>query len=192
MMRILLSTTGLLLLAGCVSAPTGPPEQVATSIVAAIDEDDDTAAEELWDRNAEESSEYRQQMYPVLYDAATERYVRGDVTGSTELLRFMAEHYPDAPAVAQAYAYSLFILRSGQLDPDPELVEELEVALEEARRHVPGGPAWFDLMETQVAIDRGRLTDANEAYNRFRVAWDGTPESLRPYVEDLGRYLDSH
>jgi hypothetical protein len=43
-----------------------------------------------------------------------------------------------------------------------------------------------------VRIDRGDLAGARAAFERFVLRWNGQPEALAVYVEDVDRYLASH
>ncbi len=168
----------------------GPPDQVATEIVRALDEGRTDEAHDLFD-DASGSEAMRQQLYPLLYEAAQDRYVRGDATGSTELLRFLSKEYPSAQAVQRALLSSLFLLRGEQDSPTPELTARLEKSLKAVRAQ-SRPPVWTDLVETQLLIDQGRLTEALASFERFAGAWDGQPEAIAIYVDDIERYLASH
>jgi hypothetical protein len=179
------------LAAGCAAAPAGPPDQVAARIVVDLDRGESDDARELW-KGVAARPEHRERIYPILYQAARERYSRGDVAGSSRILRFMEPRYPDALAVRQALLYSLFVERALMEAPDPKLVAAIEEGLADVREGSAQLPAWVDLVATQTAIDQNRLSEARESFGRFRSQWQGEPQELALYVEDLERYLTSH
>ena len=181
----------LALLAACqtTSGPSGSPEEVAARIVTAVDEGRVADAAALFE-DAAANEDLRQKLYPRLYEEAEDRFASGDAAGATALLRLMAAVYPDADAVQRALLYSLFQLR-GQSDATPELLAETDAALETVRSQ-PNPPVWVDLVTAQLRIDQGRLAEAQTAYARFAGAWDGEPEAIAIYVEDVERYLASH
>lgn len=184
---------GAALFAGsCASTPraTGSPEQVAARILTALDERRADDAGELFDDVAA-SETHRQQIYPVLYEAAQDRYARGDASGSSTLLTFLADAYPDAQAVRRALLYSLFLERAQADAADPALLERMEAAVRSVRSQ-PRPPIWADLVETQLRIDQGRLAEALDSFERFAGAWNGLPEAIGIYVDDIERYLASH
>jgi hypothetical protein len=185
--------TALLLclgLAACASAPSGTPIEVADEIVAALDAGQTARAESLFEGVAGDE-EYRDRIYPVLFEAARDRYGASQGERSSALLEFAAEHYPDSLAVREALVYSLFLERAGTR-PDRELLDRTDRALEALRERRGELPPWAGLVETQQAIDRGELDQARDAYVRFRSRWDGRPEALGTYVDDLERYLTTH
>lgn len=177
--------------AACVSAPPGPPEEVAASLVADLDESRVDAAAERFDRVAGHA-EYCEKLYPILYEAARERFDDGDCARSAELLRFMAPRYPDASAVREALLYSLFLVRAEQDPPQADLLEETDRVLAELRSCDAELPVWVDLVEAQQAADCARLPEARDALARFQDRWEGRPSTLLVYVEDLERYLSSN
>jgi hypothetical protein len=182
-----------LLLASCLSSgasPSGSPDNVADQIVNALDDGRVDDASDLFE-NVAASEEYRQKIYPLIYEAAQDRYVRGDAAGSTALLRFMASEYPEADAVQRALLFSLFQLRGQQSAPSPELISEMEATVK-AVRSQSRAPVWVDLVATQLLIDQGRLSEALDTFERFAGSWDGQPEAIAVYVEDIERYLASH
>ncbi|TDJ72748.1 MAG: hypothetical protein E2O39_06155 [Planctomycetota bacterium] len=179
-----------LVLAACASTPAGPPADVAHEIVAALDVGRVEAADDAF-AAVGERAEYRDKIYPVLFTAAGERFETGE-GDAVPLLRFLAAHYPDAIAVREALVYGLFLERAEQVTADPELVQELETTAAELRERGAPATPWLDLVDAQVAIDRGRTTEARVAFDQFLVAWNGSPNELWPYVEDLERYLTTH
>ena len=193
-MRTLVTTVlvTLPLFVSCASTskPSGSPDKVATEIVNALDDGRVDDAASLFE-NVSKSEEYRQKIYPLIYEAAQDRYVRGDAAGATALLSFMAEEYPDADAVQRALLYSLFLLRGQQDTASSELLEQMERSVSAVRAQ-SRPPAWVDLVATQLLIDQGRLGDALDTFERFAGSWDGQPEAIAIYVEDIERYLASH
>jgi hypothetical protein len=190
-MRILLSLSLLLAWASCTASPKPPPDQVARSVIAALDQHDEPEAIRLFETSSEQPTD-RDKMYPVLYAAASERYLQGDFSGSASLLRFTAQRYPEARAVREALLYSLVLQRAEQSSPDPALLREIEQLLEEIQ-DTPGAPfPWLDLVATQHFIDRQCWSDARHALQRFETAWSGSPPGLSMYVEDLQRFLEGN
>jgi hypothetical protein len=173
----------------CQSAPTGPPEEVAGEILLAIESDQPARARDLFDRSGADS---RESMYPILFSAAQERYERSDSTGAVELLRFMAERYPEGSSVRQALLYGLMVRRARQDVATVEEVSETDEILKSLRAGSATLPLWVDLVEAQQRIDQDRLPEARQAFDRFLAAWDGQPVELMVYVEDIDRYLTSH
>jgi hypothetical protein len=182
----------LLLLAACASSrtPSGSPDKLATEIMNALDDGRVDDAVNLF-ADVSKSEEYRQKIYPLLFESAQDRYVRGDAAGSTALLSFMAKEYPDADAVQRALLFSQFMLRGQQESASPELIEEMEQTVKAVRTQ-SRPPVWVDLVETQLLIDQGRLNDALDSFERFAEGWDGQPEAIAVYVEDIERDLASH
>lgn len=169
-------------------ALTGPPEEVGDGIVAALAEGDTERAAYMYDR-IERDPEYREQIYPTLFDAARDRYIGNDFEGAADVLRFMLPRYPQAMAVKEAMAYSLFLQRASTGRADG--ARELEELLESLGNRPIGSSPWIALVETQVAIDRGDDAAALDGFDRFLAHWNGGPAELAVYVDDLGRYLTS-
>ena len=176
-------------LAGCVTVPSGPPDQLAAEVLAAIDEERVDDARALFEPVSGDAS-YREKMFPILFEGASQRFEAGDTAASTRVLRFMDEGWPDARGVDEALVYSLFLERARASEADPTVSAEIESAL--ADLTAEGAPVWVDLIRAQNAIDRGRLGEAREDYERFLTAWNGEPPALEAYVEDVGRFLASH
>ncbi len=177
----------LLLLTACMATPLGPPRQIGSEIVVALDAGNEDQAVDLFSR-ATKTGGARDLLYPVLFDDARGRYEAGEAEGAARILRFMRDRYPDARAVREALVYALFLERSNQAGPAPELSAQLARELEA----VDGRSPWVDLVRTQHSIDRGSTDDARVSFERFVSRWDGEPAQLMPYVEDLDRYLASH
>lgn len=182
----------LLVLAGCVTPASPPPEELANELITTLDEGKTKEARERFER-VEDDAEYREKVYPVLFGAARGRYQQGDGAGAAVLVRFLHEAYPDAVAAREALLYSLFLARASQETPDPALSAELEQLLADMRAGEGPLPVWVDLIEAQQGIDRGDTTGARAAYERFVAAWDRRPGDpvLEVYVDDIGRYLTS-
>lgn len=181
----------LTLVAACTSIPPQPPEDLAASLIEDLDNARGAAADERFAR-VQAQADYTDRLYPLLFQVARERYEGADPAQSVEVLRFMARHYPEARSVHEALLYSLFLVRGKQEQPDPELVREMSTVA--SALHGMGGraSAWLLLIDTQQAIDEGRLPDARTNLGAFVDAWNGEPQSLITYVEDLERYLSSH
>jgi thioredoxin-like negative regulator of GroEL len=176
------------LLAGCNSTPSGPPEELAPRIVTALDAGEDEEAAELFDAASAGDEE---RLYPLLYQAARGRYERGDGAGASRVLRFMAPRYPKARAIREAEVYALFLERAQAESATPELVAELEALVGEVRK-AGEPPLWIALVEAQLAIDRDEESRALESLASFQAGWDGRPEELAVYVDDLERYMSTH
>lgn len=184
----LLSLGGALL--GCNSVPTGPPEEVAPRIVALLDSGKTEDAQDLFDAAAR--GDGRERLYPLLYETARGRFERGEASGSTAVLRFMAQEYEKSAAVREALVYALFLQRAALEKPTPALLEETGAALAKLRANATEVPPWIELVQAQDAIDRGELRAAREAFARFRQSGQESPPELVTYVHDIDRYLSSH
>ena len=165
------------------------PESAASEMIVALDEGQSASAAGLFGKVREKD---RDRIYPILFNAAEDRYSAGEVDRSVEILRFMSPRFPEAVSVREALLYGLFLERSESVEANAALLEEMEQTLEELREKQSSAPVWYDLVETQVAIDRGKLDDARESFDRFLAGWSGTPARLELYVEDLTRYLTTH
>jgi hypothetical protein len=182
--------TWVVLLAGCASTPVGPPEEVAPRIVAALDAGKEHDAVELFEASAREKGA-AERLYPLLYEEARARYQKGESEPSARVLAFMSRRYPEALAVREALVYALFLERAESEVPAPELVAAIGTAIEELRK-AGASPPWIALVEAQQAIDRGEPDAARAAFAGFKQDWDGRPEELTVYVEDIERYLVPH
>ena len=173
--------------AGCATTPSGPPEEVAPKIAAALDEGRTKDAQGLFEGSTSDS----EQLYPLLYEEANTRYQKGESAHSAGVLGFMSKNYPKARAVREARVYALFLERAHDDVPSPELVKDLDSAVAELRKAGGETPHWIGLVEAQLAIDRGERPAAREAFAGFKKAWNGSPEELGIYVDDIDRYLNS-
>ena len=190
-MKTIVTAALILALTACVSpGPSGAPQEVAGEIVAAFDAGDTAKASELF-ASIDGNAEYLDKIYPVLFDAAGQRFGRGDGAGAVDILAEMARYYPGATAVREALAYALFLERGARETADPERVELLGTTLDDMRSAGSTSP-WMDLIETQLRIDQGDLAASRAAFDRFLQGWDGNPDDMWIYVEDLDRYLASH
>ncbi len=167
---------------------TGPPERIAAEIVVALEEGNSGEASNLFER-VQGDEDYRQQIYPVIYDAARNHYNAGETAQALDLLRFMVPRYPDARALREALVYSLFLERASAPSPEAGLARELDGAIEALAERSVGEAPWLALIETQTAIDRGQFPEARKSFERFLAGWQGGPEPVAAYVDDLGRYL---
>ena len=187
---ILFAAMSVGLLSGCTLAPLAPAGEVGTSILASLDDNDTDTAADLFSQAARRKG-YLDRIYPVLYEAAQDRFREGDSAGSARVLRFMASSYPNATAVREALLYALLIERSRATSAEQGLLDEMEQTLRDLRARSVSTTAWIDLVETQLSIDRRRLAEAREAFDRFLAAWNGEPAELAVYVEEIDRYLRS-
>src|SRR5262249_34445064 len=134
----------------------------------------------------------REQLYPLLYEAARSRYQGGDAAHAAAVLRFMERQYPNSSAVQEALVHALFLERAASEHPPADLVRELGDTLGHlAQRDSP----LIELARAQNAIDRGDLGAAREALARYRAKpldAGATSAELSVYVEDVDRYLKSH
>ncbi len=169
----------------CASAPAGPPSEVGGEIVLALDEGREARAQELFESSS--SADWRNRLYPVLFGTAGDRFSAGNSPSSTPILRFMHARY-ESESVEEALLYSLFVDRSRQSEPDPALVEELANVIATMRAKGSSGP-WLELAAVQNALDRGRPNEADPLFDQFLATWDGEPQTLQVYVEDLNRRL---
>jgi len=181
----------LALALSCVMTSSGTPNEVADEIVVMLDAGDVTGAERLLDR-ASRRGATAGKLYPLLYQSASERFGNADSPGAARILRLMVSRYESATAVREALLLCLFIERAKQAEPDKSIGDEIQTLLGELEQLPASTSPWLDLIATQQAIDRGSLEEAHIRLNRFRQAWDGKPESLLIYVEDMERYLESH
>jgi len=180
----------ILFIAACRTTPPGPPSQVGTDIVLALDEGRAADADRLFERSAQ-YRDHSDRIYPVLFESAHGRYTTGDFAGAAALLGFMGEHYPASAAVREAQLYALFLRRSQEGNADARLGAELDVTLDRVLSD-NSAPTWAHLVAAQHAIDRGDPERARSSLESFRARWDGAPASLLPYVEELERYLTTH
>ena len=173
------------------SASFETPEQAGQAILVALAEGRDADAARIHDAIASDPHD-REHLYPVLYESARGRYEAGEPESAARVLEFLVERHPAAVASREALVYALFLQRAELEVPDPTLNQRLEAAIDGLRASSPATPAWLELVETQLAIDAGRLDAARTSYDTFLGRWDGEPAALLVYVEDLGRYLASH
>lgn len=190
-LTVLSFLTATLLLAGsCAVAPPGTPDQVASDLLADVDAGRAGQARSSFQR-ATASGVDAERLYPILHGEAQARYEAGEHAGAARLLRFLTAVYPDAVGARQGLVYALFMERAGRPQADPEIAAELERELA-LLAGAPAAEPWLDLVATQNAIDQDRVDEARGHFDSFLAAWDGEPQELFVYVEDLDRYLASH
>ena len=177
-----------LALGACASTPTAPPREFAEAIAADLAAGRTEQASERYEDVADDE-DYREQLYPVLFDAARVRYEGGDGSGAAAQLRFLADVYPDSRSVHEALVYALFLQRSSNSESDPALVAELTDTLGRLATFDGAGTSFVDLVAAQAAVDRGDSDAARTALDRFLQTWDGLPVELMPYIEDLSRAI---
>ena len=73
-----------------------------------------------------------------------------------------------------------------------ELLDRIDEVAADLRSTATDLPVWFDLIETQQAIDRGNPARAKRSLELFLENWNGEPAELMVYVEDFERYLRMH
>ena len=181
----------LVLLGGCSLAPSDPPGEVASRILEDLEAERTQQAADRFDAVANDER-YRQVIFPVVYEAAGQRYRNEELKDAAGLLEFLNDRYPQAAAPREALLYALFIQRAGSEEPNPDTLARMETLIQEIRALSVSPPGWVDLAAAQNGIDRGRLSDSREAYARFRAEWSGDPPELAEYVTELGRYLETH
>jgi hypothetical protein len=181
----------LLALGACAGPRLGTPNEITQDVVAAVDEERTADAVEIMEAVGRRK-DLKDLVFPQLYSAAQMRYENGDPRGAAGILRALAAGYKKATSVRVGLAYSLFLVRAEATKPSPDEVAELATVLDEIDGMATSPPAWVRLARAQNSIDRGDLGAARDAMVLFRQEWDGTPQGLAPYVDDLDRYLSSH
>jgi hypothetical protein len=68
-------------------------------------------------------------------------------------------------------------------------VKDLDTAVAELRKAGGDTPHWIGLVEAQLATTAASGGRAQRA--GFKKAWNGSPEELGIYVDDIDRYLNS-
>jgi hypothetical protein len=136
--------------------------------------------------------DYREKIYPLLYEAARNRHRQADMAGAQTLLEFLAVRYAEAMAVREALLYVLFIQRGERERADPVALAKADRLLEELRAGRSELPVWVELVAAQQALDGNRPEDAQVALDRFRAGWNGEPKELSEYVVEIDRFLRTH
>jgi hypothetical protein len=175
----------------CVAPPLGSPREVATQIIQALDAGKSDQAAALYTRSSSDPN-YREKIYPVVYEAATMRYTTQDNAKALPLLRFLVDNYDRSMAARQALIYSMFVARGEQAEAKPKSVEAMSEAVKDFLNRTKNPPIWIALVQTQQSIDLGKLDTARDHLARFHAGWDGRPTDLAVYVDDLQRYLNTH
>ncbi len=171
--------------------PSQPPAVVGAQIVEHLKRGQQDEAAAAFSAAAP-YEEYREKIYPLLYEAARSRHGHGDMAGAQELLEFLNERYPKAMAVREALLYVLFIKRCEQDQTDAAALAKTDRLLKELRSGRAELPVWVELAAAQQAVDANRLEDAGAALQRFRQGWNGEPKELSDYVQELDRFLETH
>ena len=174
-----------------IQPPSQPPAAVGAQIVEFLKRGQQDEAAAAFSAAAP-FQEYREKIYPLLYEAARSRHRQADMAGAQELLEFLAVRYQDAMAVREALLYVLFIQRGEQARVDPVALAKADRLLEELRAGRAQLPVWVELAAAQQAIDGHRPEDARVALDRFRDGWNGEPKELSEYVVEIDRYLRTH
>lgn len=187
-MRILIACSFAALLSACASAPSQAPDELAVSLVADLEAGDRSAASKRF-KPVADNEEYRELIYPVLFDAARASYEAGNGESAVSLLRFLVDKYPAAQGAREAFLYALFLERGSVLEADEATNEEIQEQLDALREEGATPPNFVRLVAAQAAIDRGDMGAARSELDQFLAAWDGQPARLLPYVEDLTRYI---
>ena len=187
--RIGPAALGLLLLTGCYSLPSEGPGDYARNVENRLQQGDTEQAGVMFER-IEHDDQYRNVLYPVLFDASEEAFELGDYGKADTFLAFLANRYPEGPAVAEALAMNRFLWRSEMDEPDADFTQSLGQALEDLRLRTSEVPVWVDLAETQFHLDEGDERRAARTLEHFLDRWDGDPAELLPYVEDLQRAME--
>ena len=167
------------------------PEEATAAIVTAAEAGDKGEAIRIFDSFAR-SSVQRDRVYATLFEAASERYEEGRSADAARILDFVTGKYPNAIAAREALVYALFLERADSGEASDASMKAMRSAIEAVRSSTPTPSAWIDLAETQVAIDEGDLDAARRTFGEFLGDWNGTPDSIVLYVEDIDRYLQSH
>lgn len=181
-------------LAACASTRASSfagPKEAAVAILGALDEGRPDDANRIYGLFTA-SPERERSLYPVLYQAAQDRFETGQPGEAAAVLDLLVFRHPTAVGSREALVYSLFLERARAGSSSPDLEDRLEAAIAGVRASSPRVEPRVELAETQLRIDQGRLDEARDAFTRFLGTWDGEPGDLMPYAEDLNRYLQSH
>ncbi|MEM1451682.1 MAG: hypothetical protein AAF957_24730 [Planctomycetota bacterium] len=166
-------------------------EEATAAIVTAAANGNADEAERIFDSFAR-SSVQRDKVYATLYQAAEERYEAGRGQEASLILALVTKKYPKAAAAREALVYARFIERAESGSSSEESNREMRAAIDDLRASSGSAPPWVDLAETQLAIDEGDMDLAARSFETFLEGWNGQPESLALYVEDINRYLQSN
>ena len=185
---------GLLVAASCVSLGartfTSPTEATA-AIVESVDEGERQEASRIFDTFARGSTQ-REQVYAELFGTAEQRYRNKRAEGAADVLEFVCAKYPGAVNAREALVYARFMERAENGVPKVGQAEAMEAAIADYRSVADRPSAFVDLALVQLAIDDGDLGQAREDFRNFLGTWDGGSPEIMLYVEDLGRYLETH
>lgn len=181
------------LLAACQLTPSIDPTEAAGAIATKLASGELEDANRLFD-DVKRSSEHKEVVFAVVYKQSQGRYGQQDYATAERFLRFLVVHYPKAAAPREALLYTLFLgRRAGETTaPSEEVLKEMESLLKKLDASDRKLPVWRHLVAAQVAVDRGRTSDARDSLATFRASWDGSPPALRSYVDEIDRYLATH
>lgn len=175
--------------AACSSSKGARPAEAAGDIAVKLMAGEEREAEYRFN---DIDKDDRDVAYRVLYDQAHALHQERDYAGAATILRFLARHFESAAAPKEALLYMLFLERARTKKPlDPGAAKEVEQLVGKIRTR-DGAPAWVDLAAAQNAVDRNRPDAARAAIQRFESRWDGEPVSLRPYLTEIRRYLETN
>lgn len=166
------------------------PEEATVAIVESIDAGDDGEASRAFDSFARGSIQ-RDRVYAELYGTAEQRFDKGNTSGAAEVLEFVTLKFPGAVNAHEALVYARFVERAERGAATEEGTRALGEAIDGYRGVAAEPSAWVDLASVQHAIDAGNLAVARADFIRFVDGWDRQSADLMPYVEDLGRYLET-
>lgn len=186
-----ISVLSLMLFGACMGPRLGTPTQVTQDVVGATDEGRTEDAIDILEAVVRRP-DLRDLVFPQLYAVARERYEEGNPREAAGILRALSAGYKGANSALLGFAYSLFLVRAETASPSPGEIDELRAVLDEIESRSSSTAPWVRLARAQNSIDRGELDAAREALADFHKRWDGQPDSLAPYIDDLGRYLSSH
>lgn len=166
------------------------PEEATVAIIESIDAGDDGEASRAFDSFARGSIQ-RDRVFAELYGTAEQRYDAGDTAGAAEVWEFVTMKYPGAVNARESLVIARFVERAERGSATEEGTRALGEAVAGYRGVATDPSAWVDLASVQHSIDAGDLATARADFIRFVDGWDRQPAALMPWVEDLGRYLET-
>ena len=176
----------------CSSTPDMGPDDAADAVAKLLVERKSEEANDLFEA-VEDSGEHRNAIYATVYERAGNYYRKNRYEPTATMLRFLHENYPNASAPRVALLWTLFQRRAAVTDkPSDKEIKEWKTLVKEIRKaDEKNYSAYVDLASAQVAVDEGRLDDAEREFTRFRSRWNGRPTEIRFYVEEFDRYFQS-
>ncbi|MEL6428606.1 MAG: hypothetical protein AAFU73_12360 [Planctomycetota bacterium] len=187
-------SAGLLLFASCASTTVrtfASPADATAAIVAEVDAGNRDEASRIFDSFARASIQ-RERVYAELFGTAEQRYGGARYGQAADVLEFLCAKYPGAVNAREGLVYARFLERADLGEARPEQTRAMGAAIEDYRSVASSPSAWVELASVQFAIDEGDLAGARRQFGDFLGSWDGNPPDLMAYVEDLGRYLETH